>query len=147
MYSVCAAVNDVEVIKCNLNLELGKDQFQPRLDAIFDILSGPDANRIKLLFLTSPGNPTGTSIPNETIRKVLEHPTWRGLVVVDEAYIDFSDVPSAVELYVHLLQSDFVHTDTSDQLQRRLAESGGYANTQQRLWPSRYPTRHLVPSA
>ena len=100
MYSVCAAVNDVEVIKCNLDLEPGKDQFQPRLDAIFDILSGPSADRIKLLFLTSPGNPTGSSVPNDTVRKILEHPTWRGLVVVDEAYIDFSEVPSAVELSV-----------------------------------------------
>lgn len=98
MYSVCAAVNDVEVVKCNLNLEAGPSQFQPRLDAINEILSGPDAGRIKLLWLTSPGNPTGTSIQNETVRKILEHPTWRGLVVLDEAYIDFSDVPSAVEL-------------------------------------------------
>ena len=98
MYSVCAAVNDAEVIKCPLDTTPGPSQFQPRIDAISEILSGPEASRIKLLFLTSPGNPTGTSIPNETVRQILEHPTWRGLVVVDEAYIDFSKVPSAVKL-------------------------------------------------
>lgn len=45
----------------------------------------------KLVWLTSPGNPTGTLIPLDTIRPILDHPTWRGLLVMDEAYIDFSD--------------------------------------------------------
>lgn len=99
MYSVCACVNDVEIIKCPLILS-GKDRFLPDMQSLDDILSSPDAARIKLLFLTSPGNPTGTAIPNDLVRKLLDHPTWRGLVVVDEAYIDFSSLPSATELYV-----------------------------------------------
>lgn len=96
MYPVCACVNDVDVIKCPLETENGT--FQPRVEALYDILSSEDGKKIKLLFLTSPGNPTGTTILPEHIRKLLDHPTWRGLVIVDEAYIDFSSIPSAVEL-------------------------------------------------
>jgi len=97
MYSVCAAVNDIEVIKCPLNVKGGV--FQPKVDEINQILSGPDGKRIKLLFLTSPGNPTGTAIPNDTLRQFLDHPTWRGFVVVDEAYIDFTEDASAARLF------------------------------------------------
>jgi len=55
--------------------------------------------QIKLVFLCSPGNPTGTLLSLSAIREVLETPEFNGIVVVDEAYIDFagSDV-SAVEL-------------------------------------------------
>lgn len=58
-------------------------------------------NPIKLIFLCSPGNPTGTLIPLEDVRAVLSNPNYNGLVVVDEAYIDFSsDDKSAVRLLV-----------------------------------------------
>lgn len=58
-------------------------------------------NPIKLTFLCSPGNPTGTLIPLSSVRQVLQNPDYQGLVVVDEAYIDFADEPdqeSAVKL-------------------------------------------------
>lgn len=45
---------------------------------------------IKLIFLCSPGNPTGTLIPLSDIKEILEYPNFKGVVVVDEAYIDFS---------------------------------------------------------
>lgn len=45
---------------------------------------------IKLIFLCSPGNPTGTLIPLEAISEICEIPTYKGIVVVDEAYIDFA---------------------------------------------------------
>lgn len=45
---------------------------------------------LKILFICSPGNPTGTLVPLPTIRRVLENPKFTGVVVVDEAYIDFS---------------------------------------------------------
>jgi histidinol-phosphate aminotransferase len=45
----------------------------------------------KLVFLTSPGNPTGTCIPIADLRRIAEHPTWRGLIIADEAYMDFAD--------------------------------------------------------
>ena len=56
---------------------------------------------IKLTFLCSPGNPTGTLIPLDDIRAILSNPDYKGLVVVDEAYIDFGpDGSSAVRLLV-----------------------------------------------
>lgn len=45
---------------------------------------------IKLIFLCSPGNPTGTTIPLEAIQSLLDYPKFKGIVVVDEAYIDFA---------------------------------------------------------
>lgn len=58
-------------------------------------------NPIKLTFLCSPGNPTGTLIPLADIRAVLANPDYKGLVVVDEAYVDFSaEGTSAVQLLV-----------------------------------------------
>jgi bifunctional pyridoxal-dependent enzyme with beta-cystathionase and maltose regulon repressor activities len=54
---------------------------------------------IKLIFLCSPGNPTGTLIPLASIRALLEYPNFKGIVVIDEAYIDFSPSgSSALEL-------------------------------------------------
>lgn len=63
---------------------------------------------IKLVFLCSPGNPTGTLIPLSDIRQILDFEGYSGLVVVDEAYIDFAEEelrlgtrkeqPSATEL-------------------------------------------------
>lgn len=47
--------------------------------------------RIKLVFLCSPGNPTGTLLPLSSIKKVLDCPDYKGIVVVDEAYIDFAE--------------------------------------------------------
>ena len=51
------------------------------------IKSNPD---IKLIFLCSPGNPTGTCLSHASIRAVLES-DYEGIVVVDEAYVDFVD--------------------------------------------------------
>ena len=53
---------------------------------------------LKLLFICSPGNPTGTLIPLNAIRRILENPTFKGVVVVDEAYIDFAPGGSAASL-------------------------------------------------
>jgi len=46
---------------------------------------------LKLLFICSPGNPTGTLIPLDVIKRVLENQNFKGVVVVDEAYIDFAE--------------------------------------------------------
>lgn len=77
----------------------------PRIVQINRTLSeaASSPNPIKLLFLCSPGNPTGTLIPLSSVRKVLENPDYKGLVVVDEAYVDFADEPdqeSAVKLLI-----------------------------------------------
>ncbi len=79
MYKVLAGINDIE----NREILLTKD-FQPDVDKI---LKQTDANS-KLLFLCSPNNPTGNSFSKEKIIGLLEN--FSGLVVIDEAYIDFS---------------------------------------------------------
>ena len=54
---------------------------------------------IKLVFLCSPGNPTGTLISLASVRELLEFEEFKGIVIVDEAYIDFADEKeSAVSL-------------------------------------------------
>jgi histidinol-phosphate aminotransferase len=47
--------------------------------------------RIKLVFLCSPGNPTGTVIALDSVRSILDYEPFKGIVVIDEAYIDFVD--------------------------------------------------------
>lgn len=48
--------------------------------------------------MCSPGNPTAKSIPLSDIRQLASSPSYNGLVIVDEAYIDFSSTPSACSL-------------------------------------------------
>ncbi|RCK59453.1 Histidinol-phosphate aminotransferase [Candida viswanathii] len=92
MYSICATVNDVAIEK----LPLTVPDFQIDVEGILSKVSS-DAN-IKLLYLTSPGNPTGKLINVDSIVKLLEEllKVWQGLVVVDEAYIDFTDAGSSM---------------------------------------------------
>lgn len=79
MYQVLSGINSVE----NRTVLLDAD-FQPKVDAILNVV---DANT-KLLFLCSPNNPTGNSISTQKISRLLKE--FKGLVVIDEAYIDFS---------------------------------------------------------
>ncbi len=82
MYSVCAAVNDVELRE----VPLGADYSLPA-DAL---LAAADANT-KLLWLCSPNNPTGNAFPQAEVERLLRE--FEGMVVIDEAYIDFADTP------------------------------------------------------
>lgn len=81
MYQVNAAVNDIEVIEEPLNKE-----FQIELDAVKAKLND---EHLKLIFICSPNNPTGNRIDKNTILSITS--LFSGLVVVDEAYIDFSE--------------------------------------------------------
>lgn len=83
MYGVLANINAVENIE--VKLDLG---FQPDIDSILRVA---DSNT-KLLFLCSPNNPSGNSFKTEDIEKLLLE--FDGLVVIDEAYIDFSEKKS-----------------------------------------------------
>ncbi|KAI4256155.1 MAG: hypothetical protein L6R42_006371 [Xanthoria sp. 1 TBL-2021] len=85
MYAVSAQVNDVEIVKVPLDPARG---FQLQPEAINAALSSDPS--IKLVYVTSPGNPTANLLSKSDIQKLLEHPTWNGVVVLDEAYIDFS---------------------------------------------------------
>lgn len=91
MYSVSAQVNDVAIVKVPL---LPAPDFALDVDAINATLSGPESANIKLAYFCSPGNPTGSLLAKSDIEKVLAHPTWNGVVVVDEAYIDFAPSPN-----------------------------------------------------
>ena len=79
MYSVLANLNAIENRKILLNSD-----FEPKVD---EILATADDNS-KILFLCSPNNPTGNSFSNKAVEKLLKQ--FNGLVVIDEAYIDFS---------------------------------------------------------
>lgn len=83
MYQVCADVNDVEYRKVLLD-----DSFQ---FSAGELLAAAD-ERTKLMFICSPNNPTGNDLLHAEIVKLIEQ--FEGLVVLDEAYNDFSDAPS-----------------------------------------------------
>lgn len=83
MYSVLANLNAVE----NREVELTPD-FEPN---VYDILNQVDENT-KIIFLCSPNNPTGNSFSDESIVTLLKN--FKGIVLLDEAYIDFSEKES-----------------------------------------------------
>ena len=87
MYSVCAAINDIEYRE----VMLGEDFSLP-----IDKLLGAADGQSKLLFVCSPNNPTANAFPREQLIALASQ--FPGIVVVDEAYIDFSSQPSMVEL-------------------------------------------------
>lgn len=86
MYGVLANLNAVE----NREVLLSTD-FQPQLELIMNAV---DANS-KMIFLCSPNNPTGNSFSEESVQYLLDN--FNGLVVLDEAYIDFSDKASWIQ--------------------------------------------------
>ena len=79
MYRVCADINDVEYRPVLLD-----EHFQMQADRL---LAACDA-KTKLIWICSPNNPTGNDIDREEVLKVIN--TFQGIVVVDEAYSDFS---------------------------------------------------------
>ncbi len=79
MYSVLANINAIQIKEVQLD-----ENFQPKVD---EILKEATSNT-KLLFLCSPNNPTGNSFNPEYIERLLKK--FNGIVVIDEAYIDFS---------------------------------------------------------
>jgi len=83
MYSVLANINAIENKKVLLT-----EDFQPKVD---QILYAAD-NNSKVLFLCSPNNPSGNSFSIEKVETLLNN--FKGLVVIDEAYIDFSEQES-----------------------------------------------------
>lgn len=97
MYSVSAQVNDVGLVKVPL---LPAPEFDLDVPAITAALSSPEAANIKLIYICSPGNPTASLVKKEDLRRVLEHPTWNGIVVLDEAYIDFAPEGSSLAEWV-----------------------------------------------
>jgi histidinol-phosphate aminotransferase len=89
MYKVCAKVNDVQVINCPLTPD-----FDLRINEMLDAATADT----KLMFVCSPGNPTSKAIPLEDVEKLASSSRYDGIIVVDEAYVDFSPKGSAVSL-------------------------------------------------
>lgn len=88
MYAVCADINDISLIKV------------PLLQETFDVdtenvLSAINRNT-KIIFLCSPNNPTGNNLSRTSIIEIVER--FQGIVVVDEAYIHFSEQASLIDL-------------------------------------------------
>lgn len=86
MYEVSANINDVEVKKVSLlpNFELDLSGIEDAID-----------NQTKLIWICSPNNPTGNSLKRLDIESLLNN--FKGLVIVDEAYINFSKQKSFVQ--------------------------------------------------
>ena len=80
MYRVAADMNDIELRE----VPLGRDFSLP-----VEALLGAADSRTKLLWLCSPNNPTGNVFPAAEIERLLRR--FEGMVILDEAYIDFAD--------------------------------------------------------
>lgn len=95
MYEVAAQIHDTPIISISLNKE-----FQPDYDKIMEKAS-PHS---KILFLCSPNNPTGNLLNPLTVERLIQ--SFPGIVVVDEAYIDFaasSSFTSKIKEYPNLV--------------------------------------------
>lgn len=79
MYQVCADINNIEYRTVLLD-----EHFQLHADAVLDACD----DHTKIIWICSPNNPTGNSLNREEIMKVIEG--FEGIVIVDEAYIDFA---------------------------------------------------------
>lgn len=84
MYAVYAAINNINVIKVPLTNKTFLFDTKEILARV--------KPKTKLMFLCSPNNPTGTSISFEQLQNILNN--YNGIVVIDEAYIDFSEKSS-----------------------------------------------------
>lgn len=96
MYEVSASVNSVSLIKVPLDPDFSID-----LNSIIPWLAAPD---LKLILICSPNNPTGNSMKSSDIEFIVSG--FKGIVLIDEAYIDFSDQESfkrMVSLYSNLI--------------------------------------------
>jgi len=88
MYEVSAGINDTTIIKSPLN-----QSFQIDMQSAAPLLN---TENLKLIFICSPNNPTGNSINSDDIKAIIAKS--QSIVVIDEAYIDFSDKPSMAGL-------------------------------------------------
>lgn len=87
MYAVCAGINNVDIKYINLT-----NNFDLDVDATLQTCD----ERTKMIFLCSPNNPAGNLITTTKAETLIQR--FTGLVVVDEAYIDFTNQPGLVPL-------------------------------------------------
>ena len=82
MYKVAADINNVECVEMLLD-----DDFEINIEFLSDL-----DKSVKIIFLCSPNNPSGNLFCKDKVQYIIEN--FKGIVVVDEAYIDFSSEPS-----------------------------------------------------
>lgn len=82
MYEVCADINNIECRKVLLN-----SRFDIESDRLLEVCN----ERTKVIFLCTPNNPTGNTLNSGEIKNILDR--FNGIVVIDEAYGEFSDQP------------------------------------------------------
>ena len=87
MYGVLAKLNNIQIKEVPLNQD-----FLPDINGILTAVSATT----KVIFVCSPNNPSGNAVPLELIKTLLDG--FNGIVVVDEAYVDFSEEESALSL-------------------------------------------------
>ncbi len=85
VYGVCAAANDVELREVSLN-----EDFTLSAESLLDAVDG----NTKLMWICSPNNPTGNAFGRDLLLSLAE--SFDGMLVVDEAYVDFSEKGSMV---------------------------------------------------
>lgn len=90
MYEVAAHINDVEYRSLELD-----EHFGFNAQRLLQLAN----ERTKVIFLCSPNNPTGNLLPEKEVRYVIEN--FQGIVVIDEAYIDFAFKPSFLRQLAH----------------------------------------------
>jgi len=93
MYSIAAQTQGADVVSIPRRIA---DNFSMDTDKLLKTIKSD--SRIKLVFLTSPNNPTGDSIDKETLLRILQAANNKALVVVDEAYAEFSNKDSFTPL-------------------------------------------------
>ncbi|MFL2587763.1 MAG: histidinol-phosphate transaminase [Flavobacteriaceae bacterium] len=87
MYSVLAKLNNIIVKEVPLN-----KNFEIEIDSVLEAVN----QKTKIIFICSPNNPSGNAIPLDQIEQLLDR--FKGILVVDEAYIDFSEQKSALSI-------------------------------------------------
>ena len=87
MYAVLAKLNNVSVKEVHLN-----KNFEIDIDSVIEAVNP----KTKIIFVCSPNNPSGNSIPFDQIKELLK--SFSGIIVIDEAYIDFSQEKSALSI-------------------------------------------------
>jgi len=93
MYSIAAQTQGAEIVSVP---RLATNDFRIDGDRLLEALENDE--RIKLLFLTSPNNPTGDTIDQSLLLELLRASAGKAIVVLDEAYAEFSQQASATEL-------------------------------------------------
>lgn len=112
MYKVFANIQGAEIISCPL---LAENDFRVDTDSL---LKNSTTNS-KLIFVCTPNNPTGNLMAKSDIIRLLEARKDQSIIVVDEAYIEFSDTESTAELI-----SDYDNLAVLRTLSKALALAG-----------------------